>query len=415
MLQIIKKAKGFMPLISKNITTDLRGMSQLTIDAILGVTDIAESLQHTIIHSPAQSLPDNLEQKRTTGITGMVYRNVRGITKLVGYGIDAPLSCLSAKLDEADSPPVREAALAALNGVLGDHLVASNNPLAISMQLRRDGKPLTDQMLAAAIQEANGKLVIMVHGVCMNDLQWNRNGHNHGAALARDLNHLPLYLHYNSGLHVSENGRSLSNLLESLTERTAQPLNLTIIAFSMGGLVSRSAVHYGKVNGRSWPTHLKKLIFLGTPHHGAPLEKGGNWIDNILTISPYSVPFSRLGKIRSSGFTDLRYGNVVAEDWQGRDRFELSGDQRTPVPLPPGIDCYTIAAITKKPANKTVGDFIGDGLVPVKSALGQHKNARLNLWFPDDHQWIGRDMNHIDLLNHPGVYATLKKWLETDG
>ncbi len=415
MLQLINKATRFMRSNSKNITTDLQGVSQLSIDAILGVTDIAESLHYSITHPSPAAKPDIPKQKRTKGITGMVYRNIRDVTKLVGKSIDMPLSYLNAHLDAVDSPPGREAALAALNGFIGDHLVASDNPLAIDMQLRRDGKPLTPEALATTLQQANGKLVIMVHGACMHDLQWNRQEHDHGAALASELGYVPLYLHYNSGLHISENGRSFSKLLESLTNLTPHPLNFTIIAFSMGGLVARSAVHYGRINGRSWPNQLQKLIFLGTPHHGAPLEKGGNWIDNILTISPYSIPFSRLGKIRSSGFTDLRYGTIVEEDWYGRDRFELAGDQRTPVPLPPGVACYTIAAITKKPENKVVGDLIGDGLVPLKSALGQHKNARFNLWFPDDHQFIARDMNHIDLLNHPDVYATIKKWIQTKG
>ena len=413
MLQLIKKGKNFMRQNSSNITTDLRGVSRLTVDAIIGITDIAESLHHTITSPAPTPKPDLPAQKRTKGITGMVYRNIRSVTRLVGSGIDTPLALLNAKLGEVESPPAREAVLAALNGIIGDHLVASQNPLVIPMRLRQAGKPLDNKALTAAIQQANGKLVIMVHGACMNDLQWNRQGHDHGAALARDVGLVPLYVHYNSGLHVSENGRSLSKLLETLTTLWPQPLTLTIIGYSMGGLVARSAIYYGQVNGRSWPKQLQKLIFLGTPHHGAALEKGGNWIDNILTINPYSIPFSRLGKVRSSGFTDLRYGNLIEEDWQGRDRFELAGDQRTPVPLPIGVACYTIAATTKKPANKRAGDFIGDGLVPVGSALGQHKNARFNLWFPDDHQWIARDLNHIDLLNHPSVYATIKNWMQT--
>jgi hypothetical protein len=52
-------------------------------------------------------------------------------------------------------------------------------------------------------------------------------------------------------------------------------------------------------------------------------------------------------------------------------------------------------------------------LVPVGSALGRHKDADLALLFPESQQWIGRDMSHLDLLNHPKVYETIKKWLET--
>ena len=121
-----------------------------------------------------------------------------------------------------------------------------------------------------------------------------------------------------------------------------------MIAHSMGGLVSRSACHYGKTSGHTWLNHLRKLVFLGTPHHGAPLEKGGNRIDKILQMNPYSAPFSTLGKIRSRGITDLRYGNVVDDDWKGRDRFNAGGDRRIPVPLPESVQCYAIAATLRK-------------------------------------------------------------------
>jgi pimeloyl-ACP methyl ester carboxylesterase len=261
------------------------------------------------------------------------------------------------------------------------------------------------------IRQADGKVVVMVHGLCMNDLQWNRKGHDHGAALSRDFGFTPMYLHYNSGRHTSENGRKFADLLEVLFAQFPQPIELCIVAHSMGGLVTRSACHYGKLSGHTWLKHLCKIVFLGTPHHGAPLEKGGNWIDALLEISPYSAPFARLGKIRSSGITDLRYGNVVDEDWQERDRFALSAGYRTAVPLPEGVQCYCIAGTRSRDAGRLGDDLIGDGLVTVNSALGRHQNPRLKLLFPNSHQWVGREMNHLDLLNHPKVYETLQKWV----
>ena len=131
-----------------------------------------------------------------------------------------------------------------------------------------------------------------------------------------------------------------------------------------------------------------------------------------MDTNPYSSPFSRLGKARSCGITDLRYGNVLDDDWNGHSRFELSGDQRKPVPLPDGVQCYSIAASTSKEPGKLGDDLIGDGLVPLSSALGRHKNEELNLPFPASHQWVGREMNHMDLLNHLQVYAAIEKWLK---
>ncbi len=392
-----------------NITTDLRGIGNLTIDAILGVTDIVESIHQTILSFGGVLSSGNRE--RTRGIPGMVYRNIHTVTEWVGGGMDILLDRLSARIDEKPSSPAREAVIAILNGVLGDHLAARDNPLAITMQFRRNGTPLDKETLSEVIQKSNGRLAIMVHGSCMNDRQWQRNGHDHGAMLERDLGITPVYVHYNTGLHISENGKRFSDLLERLAKLSPRPLELSLITHSMGGLVSRSACHYASQNGHTWLNHLRRLVFLGTPHHGALLEKGGNWITILLNINPYSAPFARLGKIRSAGVTDMRYGNITDQDWKHRDRFDSSGDQRMPVALPDGAACYAIAATTGKAPSKWGDGIVGDGLVTVNSALGVHKNPALSLSIPESRQWIGRNMNHMDLLSHPAVYERLRHWM----
>ncbi|MDZ7832127.1 MAG: hypothetical protein U5L07_10285 [Desulfobacterales bacterium] len=392
-----------------NITTELRGIGDLTIDAILGVTDIVESLHQTILSFGGVLSSGNRE--RTRGIPGMVYRNIHTVTEWVGGGMDILLDRLSVRIGETPPSHGREAAVAALNGVLGDHLAARDNPLAIPMQFRIDGNPLDRQALLDTIEQSNGKLAIMVHGSCMNDRQWQRDGHDHGAMLARDLGVTPIYLYYNTGLHISENGRNFSDLLESLIQLSPRTLELFIITHSMGGLVSRSACHYAHQTGHTWLHRLRKLIFLGTPHHGAVLEKGGNWITILMDTSPYSAPFARLGKIRSAGVTDMRYGNITDQDWMHRDRFDCSGDQRMPVALPDGAACYAVAATTGKAPSKWGDGIVGDGLVTLNSALGVHKNPALNLSIPESRQWIGRNMNHMDLLSHPAVYQRLRHWM----
>ena len=155
--------------------------------------------------------------------------------------------------------------------------------------------------------------------------------------------------------------------------------------------------------------HLRTLVFLGTPHHGAPLERGGNWIDLLLGVSPYTAPLARLGKIRSAGITDLRYGNLLDEDWQGRDRF-ARGDRRRFVPLPDGVRCYAIAATTARDRGCRT-ELPGDGLVPVASALGEHAQPELSLHIPQSRQWIARGCGHLDLLDAPEVYRRIRRWL----
>lgn len=405
--------------------SDVRGLGQLTIEGIAGLTRLVEALHQSILRAPG--IFGTSPSGPTTGITGLVYRSVRGATALVGGGLDAALAQLVRMLGETSSSrssPEREAVLAALNGVLGDYLADSGSPLAIAMRLRRDGQPLDlqTQALATAIPQLTGKLLVLVHGLCMNDLQWDRPGRasdrrggdavGRFSVLARDLGCTAIYLHYNSGRHISTNGREFAALMQTLIEQWPVPLEeLVIVAHSMGGLVARSACHYGAAAGYDWPRHLRKLIFLGTPHHGAPLARGGHWVDMLLEVSPYTAPFARLGKIRSAGITDLRNGNLLDEDWAGRDRFERAASRPHMVPLPDGVRCYAMAATIGKQGRGLGDRLLGDGLVPVASALGRHHDSSLSLPIPLSRQWVGDGINHLELLHRPAVHRQLKRWL----
>jgi pimeloyl-ACP methyl ester carboxylesterase len=261
--------------------------------------------------------------------------------RVSGGGVDFALGRLAPAGADLESSPRREAFVAALNGVVGDHLAASANPLAIPMGFRTRGRPLGVDRLPAPTR----KLLLLVHGLCMNDLQWTRPAHDHGAELARALGYTTVHLHYNTGRHVSTNGREMSEMLEALVAAWPVPLDdVTIVAHSMGGLVARSAHHYGTVAGRRWTGLLRNLVFLGTPHHGTPLERGGHRFHLLAEKTAYTAPFARLGRIRSAGITDLRHGNLVDEVWAGRDRFARGVDGRRPVPLPDGVRCFTVAA-----------------------------------------------------------------------
>jgi hypothetical protein len=348
------------------------------------------------------------------GITRLVYASIRGVTLAVGTGVDVVLGRLAPALGHVDSSRGREAVAAALNGVVGDHLAATGNPLAIAMRLRREGSPLepTRDGLVRAFPRPSAKIVVLVHGLCMNDLQWTRHEHDHGAALARDLGYTPVYLHYNTGLHVSTNGRALTEVLDALVAAWPVPVEeVAIVAHSMGGLVARSAHHYGTAAGHAWPGRLRKLVFLGTPHHGAPLERGGHWVHLLVEKAPYAAPLARLGRIRSAGITDLRHGSVLDDDWQGRDRFAHGRNVRRPVPLPEGVSCFAIAARRGRPVGDAGGALLGDGLVPLASALGHEDDPRFALAFPESHKWIAHETGHFDLLSRTDVYERIRAWL----
>ncbi len=390
----------------------LRGLGRLAAEATLGLTELVEAMHRTISVAPGPlGTPPT---GPTTGTTGLVYGSVRSVARLVRSGVDAALAKLAPALGELNPSPRREALVAVLNGVLGDYLEASGNPLAIPMRLRRNGQALApdSRVFADAVPGAPRKLVLLVHGLCMNDAGWNREGHDHGAALERDLGFTPFHLNYNTGRHVSTNGRELAQLLEAfLASGPAPPPEMAIVAHSMGGLVTRSALHYAAEAGHSWPRLVRTVVFLGTPHHGAPWERIGNLVQAALGVSPYSIPFAHLGKLRSAGITDLRHGSLLDDDWEGHDRFEHHGDTRHPVPLPRGMACYAVAATTANEPPAPGRRLAGDGIVPVASALGHHRDPERTIPFPPERTWIARGMNHYDLLGKPAVYERIREWL----
>ncbi len=387
-----------------------RGWTRLAFDAAVDLTDLVESVHRNILRAPAIIIGPP-QDGQTTGLTGLIYRGVKSAIRLAGGGMDAVLAQLGPMLGDVEPSHPHEAVLSALNGVVGDHLVATGNPLAIPMRLQASGMPLQlkRRALAAEISQPSGRLAILVHGLCLNEQHWNRKGHDHGTALARDLGYTPLYLHYNTGLHISTNGRSFAEMLDVLVKQWPVPIEeLTIIGHSMGGLVARSACHYAMQAAQPWGLRLRNLIFLGTPHHGVPLERAGQWADFLIGKNRYTAPFAGLGRIRSAGITDLRYGNIVDEDWDGHDRFNHAGDMRQIVPLPPDVRCYAIAGSA---GPQVGGAIIGDGLVPVGSALGQHKEPSRDLALPKSRQRIAHSINHMELLNRPEVYKQIRKWL----
>ena len=399
-------------------TSDLRGAAQMATQATAGITRIAEGVHRSVWDT--MGIPGGKAPGLTRGITGLVYRSVHDGTLLLGKGVDTVLAKLQPFLetvdkDKADTPE-RERLVAALNGVMGDRLVTGRSPFVTPMTLRYRGEAL-DWNALPPMPEATGKVLLLIHGLCMNDSQWRvqREGHqfDHGEALETALGCTPVYLRYNSGLHVSQNGRELSAQLEQLVLHWPTPIEeLTVVAHSMGGLLTRSAFHYATLDALRWPGLLKSIVFMGTPHHGAPLERAGNWVDVILGSSPYSAPFAKLGQLRSAGITDLRFGHVVDEDWYGHPRFQRKPDNRKIVSLPESVACFAVAATTASKRSPLADRLIGDGLVPLNSALGHHNDLRRTLGFKDASQLIVFRTNHLELLSSPEVSRQMVEWLD---
>ncbi len=395
------------------LTSDLHALARLATDATLGVTDLVEAVHAGIAHP--WSRRDAPDAARTRGITGLVYAGIRGLTRGIGGGTVAALERLAPRADVVEPTPVRLTALAALNAVIGDRLAAGGNPLALPMRFHgADGCPLPmrARALAAAKPPAGPRVLILVHGLGLHDGHWRRSGHDYGALLARTRGYTPLYLRYNTGLHVVANGRALAELLEALQSQWPQPIEtLAIVAHSMGGLVARSACHHAECAGHVWRSRLRSLVCLGTPHHGAPLERAGLGAQRLLAALPFAAPFASLGRLRSAGITDLRHGHLLEGDAGDEDRFAQAGDTRTPVPLPRDVRCHAIAASVGGRSGGLAARLLGDGLVPLDSALGRHPQRARRLAFPRSRQWVAQGIGHFDLLGDAAVARRLQRWL----
>jgi Predicted acetyltransferases and hydrolases with the alpha/beta hydrolase fold len=392
-----------MPATARRQLSDLRGAGKLLFDATAGIVDVVERMHRTIERRPGVIGQPVVEATR--GITGFVYRTVRGSTRLIGDGFDTVLSPLEQWSPPVASSPGRDVFVSILNGVYGDHLESTGNPLAIAMEIQSDGEPLVPSetyahFASAGIDAPAGRLMVLVHGLCMSVQQWAHEGVDRAACLGRELGYTPLHLRYNSGLSIAENGRQFARLLEELVEHWPRPVEeLVLVGHSMGGLVARSACHYGETQRHPWRRSLRSVVFLGTPHHGAPLERGGHGFDTLLGLSPYSAPFARLGNARSAGIKDLRAARLT----DAGDGF---------VPLPEDVDCYAIAATLGSRRDLLAERLVGDGLVPLDSALGRHRDRERCLRFAKTHQWVTYRTGHLDLLHQPEVYAQLRGWLQ---
>ena len=287
--------------------------------------------------------------------------------------------------------------------------------------MRRVGRPvaLDPESLAEAWPEASNRLLVTAHGLCMHDGYWrledkDRSGQESGLpeSLAASYGYSTVDFYYNTGRHISDSGRDFAEMLERLVANWPVDVEqLVILGHSMGGLVARSAAHQGLEAGQAWPATLKKIVFLGTPHHGSPVERAGHGIDRVLGVTRYSAPFNRLGKIRSAGITDLRHGNIIETDWATHGRFDHAHDTRSPARLPAHVECFAVAATLDEAPDSARARHFGDGLVPVPSALGQHRDPAFELPIKIHNRFVATETGHLDLLRCPDVARQVHAWL----
>lgn len=308
---------------------------------------------------------------------------------------------------KAKSPP-NGAVVGALNGAWGDRLVQWSSPLAMRMSLR-----------PADHDDVSGDVALFVHGLCETDASWRLGAREHygdahsthGERLRRDCGLTPLYLSYNSGRHVCDNGDDLADLIGRVVDEWPVPLTrLTLIGHSMGGLVIRAACHRATTDELPWLPLVERIVYLGSPHLGAPLEVAATALGVALRKLPETRPLADALASRSAGIKDLRFGDIRAEDWA--EIADVDAWRAEPTECTPLIESathYYIGATIGRRNDTVAARVIGDALVPWASASGGGKRRRLSLDVDRGRHLAG--LHHFDLLNHPRVYAVLRDWL----
>jgi len=339
-----------------------------------------------------------------------------------------------------------------LNGALGDQLAVRHDPRTIALSFRRGGQDVAVADLR--LSEARQKTVIFLHGLMGDELIWQTGFPDdpagplrYGPRLAAEAGCRPLYVRYNSGLHISENGRALSRLLTELVETYPTAIGeLVLVGHSMGGLLIRSAGYYASsiINHQSsisrepkphakgkprklttdncslirekapWLAHLRTVMLLGVPNEGSYLEQNGLLVERLLRrINLFPTRFlSQAIARRSNGIKDLGQALLVDEDWQQPDDPALPRP-RTLVPLLPGVRYHVLVGDWLRASRpQLLRDYFGDGLVGAASARGQAFSDETELPAGTSVRTarFGRQ-HHGGLLFHPEVYQYLRQWV----
>jgi pimeloyl-ACP methyl ester carboxylesterase len=393
--------------------TELRALTALGFDELRqatgGLGSIHQALAGRVFRAvgPGAALVRPVHERITRG----VYAGLGLGTWAIGLAAQAAVARREAPM--LSTTPRGSALIAAVTGLRGDALEAEGSPLCQPMAVRVEGRPvaLDPDSLRAAFPEATPRIVVFLHGLMETEFSWGlRNGETYGERLARELGCTPVYVRFNSGRRISENGRSLNELMQELVAAWPGGAGeIALVGHSMGGLVARSACCHAAEGGAEWVKLVRHSVSLGSPHLGAPLEQAVHLLSAGLAALPETRPLANLLRRRSGGIRDLRQGSLVDEDWRDCDPDALRARACEEVPLLEGAThCFVSATVTRS-ARHPLGRMVGDTLVLVPSASGVSRTRKLG--FEAEFGLHVGATHHIALLNHPAVYEKLHAWL----
>lgn len=436
------------------------GLKALVHDAVDDVVDLvweghestARNVQRVADATPGLTEPvrtvDSIRRFGTRSVLGSIKAVNRLVEAATNAGLDAATKVASpgtpkqlgdggpGHVELEDAVPLRsdamqsptivgDALVGLVNGALGHRLDAKENGLDLGLVLRAGDHyadpasarfaPSLRAALASRSTPPSARASLFVHGLMTTEWSWVLEAASYhgdptttfGTLLERDLGITPLYVRYNTGRHISRNGRALDAAIEALVDAYPVPLEeLVLVGHSMGGLVLRSACHYGTERGARWPSLVRRVFSLGSPHRGAPVESLAATAAKLLARVdlPGTLIPARILEGRSAGIKDLREGDLVEAHWLAQDPDARAPASRLEVPLLPGVRYFFVSAsVTRDPAHP-LGHLVGDLLVREDSALGPREAER----HFDIEQARFAGVLHHQLQNHPDVYDVIR-------
>ena len=281
------------------------------------------------------------------------------------------------------------------------------------MTIRVDGHDVPlDADPGDAFPEPSADFVVFVHGLCETERAWWLRAEDTTATaldprlrLAAEIGATPVYLRYNTGLHISDNGEQLAALLDDLVANwPVEVTRLTLVGHSMGGLVIRSACCRGQEAarvGRAGPPHRLPRLAASRRSARGRRDRAGVALRKL----PETRPLATALASRSVGIKDLRYGDI-RPDWADiRDPDAWRGEPADCAPLLESAEHYYIGAtLTRSRTTRRADDRRRPRHVPERFRRRPARQLALDI---DRGRHLG-GLHHFDLLNHPRVWALLE-------
>lgn len=331
---------------------------------------------------PADRRLQGLHTQATAG----VYRSVRSAARTAGRVSD---------LVEPASTTVRDsrsdAVLAFANAVWGDDLTRQSSPMATAMTIRSPHGvtiPLDRDSVAESFPAPSDRIVVLLHGLGQTERCFTSSDTSPGLAAAIEASpSTPVLVRYNSGRSVPANGEDLADLLGELIEHWPVPVTeISLVGYSMGGLVARAAIHSGRAGDARWAEVVRHLVTIAAPHAGSPIEKAVEVASRSLMVAPQTRPLAGFLQSRSAGIQDLRSGVDLPSSFDG-------------------VEHHAVAAVVTSNAGSSFGSLFGDLVVRPSSAVG-----RTDLRVDSEAVIGGR--RHFDILDDPTMIDRVLDWLE---